>query len=187
MRTARILACLLALLGTSAPSRANFRQVAAREATSFRSMFRTTPRFLRLAAGTAASIGAGLAVKHLTGSPAEAAFSAYVAGTIVDRAIDSIAPRSRPLGWSRPSAGRDAAQTLLGAGVAAAATPFALRLLDPMSHLGDGAPGVIGLGARLLGARPILQAIGGTVVTLLANGARAGLSFFTRPLRRAAR
>jgi hypothetical protein len=168
---------LIAAQPAQAGKGAGFKQAVRREWASFRSIFRSPARSARFVASSAAAIGAGFVIKQLTASPAEAAFGAYVAGTVVDRVIDRFSPRTRPIGWKRPPLLRDVIQVGVGATVAAVASPLALDAVQPLAQLGDSAPGVIGLAARLMPSRQILQMATGGAVSMVANGANAAVGF----------
>jgi hypothetical protein len=173
------------VVSTAAPRKIGpLKRAYLKELAGWRSIFKKPARFFRFALTSGVSIGAGWLTNHLTGSPSAASFVSFSTGVLADRLIERVLPRSRPLGVARPPGLlRDTAQTLVGASVAAVATPV---MMEVFQQAGSNAPALFGLGTQLVLARPLVQGAAGFAGSLLATGARFGLNKLFR-LRTAAK
>jgi len=169
-----VLALGAGLAHAGTPKR-TFSLAAEQEATTWRSIFRRPARLARFAISSGVSVVAGVVTNYLTGSPSAAAFASFTSNVVADRALERVWPGSRVAGEVRPSPTREVVQTLVGGSVAAAAAPYMIHTVQPLSHLGGSAPGLLGLGAQLVLSRPIVQTLGGLGANLLATGARAAV------------
>lgn len=192
MRLARLLLAAVLFLTLTGPlsqtaradARGGLRRVGSmlrQEAREWGATLRCPRRVARIAASGTAGVAVGLTALHLTGSSGTAAFSSYVTSTIADRAIDRAWPSTRPVGADAPpSLGVHGAQMLVGASVAALVAPMLLDALHPVAmhvaSIGDGAPGLIGVGAQAVFGTSLVRGMGNMGASLIATGVQNSLA-----------
>jgi len=171
-----------AYAGPAGPGRMQrFGAVVRKEMNDWGRTLRSPRRVARLVTSTSVGFTIGLTTMHLFGSPGAAAFLSYVSSVTTDRIIDRSVANTRVYGaLAPPPLKLDAVHTLVGASVAGLSAPLLLSALLPLAHqvtpTGDGAPGLIGLGAQALFAVPLVRGLGGMGASMLATGAQAAMA-----------